>query len=208
MNLKDELEIRVNKIWDILQLAKESFYYSYYLHKPHSVEELNYINSSNHFAFIKMSLWKVSVIELSKLFNKTESQDKFNLNKLLVNLKSDGHFRSLKLSSPKLADWEKRLAKNRETIKQIIDLRDKVYSHTDKNNNHIIDSDITFEKTEKLIKLCEEIIQVIFIEIFDADAKMNLVYFDESFKEIPKILAQEENRRKEKIIEDYKRYSR
>lgn len=200
MDIKDELKIRITKIWDILQSAKESFYYSYYLYKPDSEQELNYINSSPHFTFIKISLWQVSVIELSKLFNKAKSQDKFNLRKLLLNLKADGHFRCLHFNEQKLLEWETSLELNKATIKQIIDLRDKVYSHTDLDNKHVIESNIAFEKMEKLIKLCEEIIQSIFAEIFDVHAEMDLVYFSESFKEIPKILAKEDKNEMDKIL--------
>ena len=187
-----------------MQAAKESFYYSYYLQKPDSEEENSYVNSSTHFKFVRIALWKLTVIELAKLFNRVDSQDKFNLNKLLLNLKSDGHFRRLNFDQSKIASWAESLKSNEATIQEIIKLRDKVYSHTDPNSDSYKNSNITFEQTELLIKLCEEIIVSIYAEVFDTHASMNFVYFSQSFKKITEILSKEKKGRVNRMIENYK----
>jgi hypothetical protein len=202
--LKEELKTRITKIWHIMQAAKESFYYSYYLHKPDSEEENSYVNTSTHFKFIRIALWKLTVIELAKLFNRVDSQDKFNLNKLLLNLKSGGHFRTLNFDQKKIVAWEESLKSNEVTIQEIIKLRDKVYSHTDPNSDSYKNSHITFEQTELLIKLCEEIIVSIYAEVFDTYASMDFVYFNKSFKNVTKILSKEKKDRIDKMIENYK----
>ncbi len=199
--MKEELKTKITKIRHIMQAAKESFYYSYYLHKPDSEDENNYLNSSNHFRFLRIALWKLTVIELAKLFNKKDSQDKFNLNKLLNNLKSSGHFRTLNFDQSKIASWEESLKSNDLIIQEIINLRNKVYSHTDRNSETYINSDITFEQTELLIKLCEEIIVSIYAEVFDTHASMNFVYFNKSFKRITEILSEEKKNRINKMID-------
>lgn len=68
MTKKQELNKELTQVWLILVAAKESFNYCYYMYKPKSDEELSYINDSKDFCYIRFLLWRVTIIELAKLF--------------------------------------------------------------------------------------------------------------------------------------------
>ncbi len=86
-DIKIKLRNKIERIAKILIVAKESFLYSSYLHYPETKEESDYLNNSSHFKFIRHSLWRQSIIELSKLFSGPKSRDRFNINNFLVQLK-------------------------------------------------------------------------------------------------------------------------
>lgn len=189
--LKEELKIEITKIWRILLAAKESFNYSYYLHFPDSEMEKKYLKLSSHFQFIRISLWKLTIIELAKLFNDRSNHDIYKIKTFLNKLKPEGCFGNLKFDQKKITNWENFLKTNKPIIREITDLRNKAYSHTDENSESFIYSDLTFEKLEKLIKFCEDIIVTIYDDVFESHALIDSVYFDHSFKSIIEILSKE-----------------
>src|SRR5688572_13897490 len=73
-----DLKNDIWSIWKILINCKENFLYSRYLHKPGTEEESEYLRYSRHFQFLRHSLWRLCIIELHKLLNKSD-RDFFNL---------------------------------------------------------------------------------------------------------------------------------
>ena len=79
MDKKVEIKNDIWNIWQILITAKDSFQYSFYLHKPDTEEEQDYLNHSPDFIFIRHILWRMCIIELSKLFSNSKDRDRFNI---------------------------------------------------------------------------------------------------------------------------------
>ena len=193
MNKEDELHSEITKIWQILLSAKECLLYSFYLHKPNTKEEVVYLNESVDFIFIRGILWKMAVTELSKLFTESKKRDRFNIFHFISKHKKDGYFRNQGIDDETITKWENEIENNKQTIKEIITLRDKAYSHTDVNfNEH--SSELTFEQTEKLILIIEEVIKDIYIKVFNSNVAIDEGRFNRETFDIIKILATEKQK--------------
>ncbi len=212
MNLKNntarhskeaEIKNEVWQIWQILLIAKECFQYSLYLHKPSTQEEQNYLRHSQDFGFIRQILWRMSVIELSKLFCDSKDRDRFNIFHFINKLKKGGHFGDMGISKTTIAKWENQIAINKDTITQILTLRDKVYAHTDANGEKYTKGDLTFQQTEKLIQIIENVIQEIYSTVFQTHAIMDTPIFEKERFNIIKILASEQDRRIKELQENF-----
>ncbi|WP_127020510.1 hypothetical protein [Flagellimonas beolgyonensis] len=195
MGKKAEIKKEIWEIWKIAINAKRPLKYSIYLHKPETPAEADYIRYSQDFQFIRHSLWRLAVIELSKLFNSKQSLDKFNIFHFIKKLENDGYYRSLKIKESKIDEWKKMLSDNDDVIKIVLKLRNKVYAHSD-GPEVISDLDTpTFEQTEKLIDIIENVIQEIYFSIFNSFANVESPDIDLNPSSIIKTLAQEKQRR-------------
>ncbi len=192
---KKEIKDNIWKIWKISILARKCLKYSYYLHKPETKEELNFLNKSKDFHFIRHILWRNSVIELSKLFNSSPKRDKYNIFHFLNKLKKDQYFGGFGIDQSKIENWEKQIEESNETIKSILLLRDKVYGHTDSEKSKSNLDTPTFEQTEKLLLIIENVIQEIYSTIFDSHAAIENNHLFENPSKIIKILAAEKKGR-------------
>jgi len=195
MSQKEEIKNIIWEIWKISLNAKRFLKYSFYLHKPDTNEELEYLRKSRDFKFIAHALWRNSVIELSKLFYDSKKRDKFNIFHFIKKLEKDGHFRNFKISQTKIDFWYKQIEENRETIDLITGLRDKVYAHTDGPIEKIGLDTPTFEQTEKLIDIIENVITEIYSSVFDSHAMLNSPNLELNPSKIIKILAAEKKSR-------------
>ena len=201
--MPSETEIKDNiwAIWKISILAKKCLKYSYYLHKPDSPEELEYLNHSRDFHFIRHIMWRNSVIELSKLFSSSSKRDKFNIFHFIKKLKKDQYFGGFGIAVSKIKNWENRLEENRETITAILSLRDKVYGHTDNEKSKEELDTPTFEQTERLLQIIESVIQEIYSTVFNSHADIESSHIYESPAGIIKILAAEKKSRVDGLID-------
>lgn len=201
---KEEIKEEIWQIWQILLIAKECHSYSFYLHKPDTKEELDYLQHSRDFHFIRHIMWRMNVIELSKLFRDSPENDRFNIFHFIRKLKKGGHFGKLGISENKIAEWESKISDNTQTILEILILRDKLYSHTAPNKEKYSKSDVTFEKTEELIKIVESVIQEIYSSVFDSHASISTISFDRKRFKIIEILAEERNKITRALLEEFK----
>lgn len=199
----EEIRNEITKIWLILINAKECFYYSLYLHKPSTLEEQNYLDESVDFIFIRGILWKMAVTELSKLFS-SKSNDRYSIIHFIEKCKKDGHFRNQRIDNATIEEWKSDIENNKVTIKEIVTLRDKAYSHTDSNYNEY-NSEITFEQTEKLIEIAEKVITDIFEKVFNSGAHFDNGRFEKENFDIIKILAEDKKKYIENLINKAKR---
>lgn len=195
MGKKEEIKENIWEIWKISINAKRFLKYTYYLHKPDTDEEQEYLKTSRDFQFIAHALWRIAVIELSKLFNASKNRDKFNIFHFIKKLEKNGHFRDFKITQAKIDDWYMQIEENRKTIDLITNLRDKVYAHTDgpaeKNGLYTP----TFEQTEKLIAIIESVIKEIYSSIFDSHAMTDSPSLELDPSKIIKVLAAEKKSR-------------
>lgn len=208
MPTKEELKDNIWPIWKILILAKECYQFSYYLHKPETPRESKYLQKSRYFSFIRHILWRNTVIELSKLFNKSPKRDKFNIYHFINKLKSDQYFGGFNISQDKIDFWENELKLNETTITQITQLRDKVYGHSDSRKELENLDTPTFEKTKKLIELVENIIQEIYATVYESHAMMETPISGRMNFNIIKTLAQAEDNKIKDLIEELNRYKK
>jgi hypothetical protein len=190
MTKKEELNEELTQVWLILVAAKESYQYCYYMHKPKSDSELKYINDSKDFKYIRHLLWRVTIIELAKIFRESKETDRFNIFHLLNKLKSLGYFKSLKFPNQKILEFESTL-KQDNLINQIIDLRDKIYAHTDSNTDKLETNLITFEALENLIHKTERIINEIFETVLNTTIQFDSPVFNRERFDAFEILAKD-----------------
>ncbi|WP_299758267.1 hypothetical protein [uncultured Pontibacter sp.] len=165
--MKAELKKDILSIWKIFHLAKQSFQYSNYLHSPDTEEETTEINRNHFLRFISHIILRVLVIELCKLYNNDNSNQKFSIPKLLKKLKNDGHYSKLNFNKEKLGEWVSKLQSLERTVININVLRDKLYAHTDRQKPDLEQYGFEFEELEILLELTEDIIYNINSDLFD-----------------------------------------
>lgn len=192
---KAELKENILSIWEILTVSKESFEYAFYFHKPETEDESEYLNKSPDFKFIRQILWRMTIIELSKLFSSSKNRDKFNLKHFINKLKKDEYFGDIGIVENRIENWEKILEENNVLIESILTLRDKIYAHRDPKKEDFKTIEITFQEIEILIKLSEEIIKEIYSVVFDSYAEITPVYFKRNRFNMIKVLAEEKKNR-------------
>lgn len=189
MSKKEEIEKKILTIWKISISANKCLKYSLYLHRPETKVEQDYLNHSYDFHFIRIILWKYTIIELSKLFSTSPKRDKYNIINFIKSLEKDQYFGDFNIEPCKIQNWKNRLKENKEIINIVLLLRDKVYGHTD-NENARKDLDTpTFEETKKLIEIVENIVQEIYSTVLDSHALVRNPIVDQVPSRIIKILA-------------------
>jgi hypothetical protein len=204
MSKEEELKSELNSIWKILQLAIQCYEYSSYLYSPKSESESEYIRNSMFFDFTRHIHWRTTVIELAKLVTNNKKNQKFNIFHLLNKLKNDGYFGKLGLDKNEIEKWENLLKNNHETAEEIKTLRNKIYSHTDRNKEkYVKSSKLTFEKISETTNIIGIIIKGIYSDILDTHIDIKpLNSIGENFR-IINILAEENEERKLNIINNY-----
>jgi len=180
--------------WEILILARECFAYSNYLYNPATKEESEYLSVSQDFDFIRHILWRITIIEMSKIFSSSKNRDRFNLRHFLTKLKHGGQFSQVGIKDSSVTKWETELLDNELTINNILTLRDKIYAHSDLRKDDFRNIEISFQDIEKLICIAESIVKEIYFTVFDADTEMSTIVFDKQNFNIIRILADEKNR--------------
>jgi len=190
MTRENDLKIEIKNVWDIFINANECFHYSNYLHNPETQDELDYLNSSRDLQYIRHIMFRMLIIELSKLFSDKKG-DRFNIQHLINKLNKNGNFGNMGISDDVLKRWDAEIDNNRETIETILTLRDKVYAHTDSDKKKYISIDLSFNEIEPLLNIVEEIIRRIYSSVFNTFADVETVVFDKKRLSIIKILAEE-----------------
>jgi hypothetical protein len=205
MKKLEEIKNEIWRIWEILVLAKECFHYSYYLHRPDTQKELDYINKSADLDFIRHILWRTTVIELSKLLSGSDKRDRFNINHFIGKLSNDGHFGDLGITKVTLDKWKNEIERKKETIDILLKYRDKVYAHSDPNKDEYSKLDITFKQTEELIDFVENIIKEIYGTILNSAIDTETIIFRRQRFDLVKILADEQERKIQEMLSYLKR---
>ena len=197
---RDEIEQEIWGIWEILILARECFEYSNYLYNPITKEESEYLSSSQDFDFIRHIIWRMTIIEISKLFSSSAKRDRFNLRHFIDKLKKAGHFSKAGVNETTINQWETELLNNKKTITNILTLRDKIYAHSDLKRDDYNTIQITFQEIAKLIIIVENVIKEIYLTVFEADTEMTTIVFDKKNFDIIKILAAEKRKSIEELL--------
>lgn len=192
-NLKSDIW----QIWKILISCKDNYLYSRYLNIPDSQEELEYLNYSPHFRFLRHSLWRLCIIELHKILSKSDN-DFYNVWTFLKNLKAN-NYEQHNVPSLNIVEWEKMLFSKKKTIRKITLLRNKLYAHTDADLE-VLNFDITFDEVKELINIVEDVIQGIYYHSFNASIQKKTPFFERRGFDIINILVKERKMRREEMI--------
>ena len=195
MTKKELIKNEIWIIWKIYILCKECFNYTYYLHKPDTKEEFKYLARDPDFKFIRHILWRMMIIELSKLLSKSERRDKYNLLNLLTKLGKQGFYGDTSVTKETLSRWQTALESNDELIQEILLLRDKFYAHTDNNSDGSTEITISFREIKDLLLIIEDIIKEIHHQVLNREAMVEDVIFDKEHFDIIKILSADQKRK-------------
>ncbi len=185
----EQLREKISTITEIYIGVKENFRFCFHLHHFNSELESKYLAIDKHLQFIRHSLWRLTVIELCKLFS-AHKNDKYDIKTLLDNLKPGGHFGKLEFDVVKIQAWGNEVNKKNIVIKNINDLRDKIYAHTDPEREIYRNIDIYFNDVSELLELANQIIQEISIQIKEPLLLFDSPYFESQNFDLVKILAE------------------
>ncbi|NOU47518.1 MAG: hypothetical protein HOO86_10705 [Bacteroidales bacterium] len=199
-----ELEEEISKIWNILIYVKDCYDYSYYIHKPETSEEADYLKNSQDFEFIRHILWRMAIIEIAKLFCNSAKRDRYNLRHFISKLKKAGQFGDSGINVTTIEKWEAQFSLNEVLINDVITIRDKVYAHTDPNKEEYTKIEISFKKIDDLINIAEDVIREIFKTVFDSEVDFDSPLLDKNRNNIIKILAAEKRNRIEELALKYR----
>jgi hypothetical protein len=203
-----KLEELKNDVWRITEIflnAKENFNYSYYLHRPPTNEEAEYLKNDRDLIFIRHSLWRLSIIELTKLFSDNSRTHKFNLLHFLSKLKAEGYYSEIRIDILKIAEWESLIFTEDKLINDVVTLRDKIYAHTDPDKDEYGKIEIYFNQIESLFELVESIIIEINLVAFNLSTSLLTPTFDRKDFTLVKILAQAKQNEINEILKHIKK---
>ena len=199
MLLLEDLKNECGSIVEIYFNAKENFLYCYYLHVPGTKEEAEYLNVDRDLKFIRHSLWRLSIIELAKLFSDRKFTDKFNLFHFLSKLKPGGKYAHFKFDPSQISKWEAMINTHENLISNIIVLRDKIYAHTDPDKDNYKSIEIYFRQIEDLFELIEKVLSQLYLILFDTHLELQTPTFDRQDFDLLKVLAAAHHKKIEKI---------
>lgn len=189
MSKISELKEKLSGISEIFIRTKENFRFCYHLHISDNSDERDYLKIDRHIYFIRHSLWRMTVIELCKIFSRSPS-DNYDLEKIIKALKPDGHFRSIRFDNDLLARWEDEIQSNKELIDKLNGLRNKIYAHSDPDRELYKNIDVYFNDIRNLLLLGETILKGIASKINMPTLIFDSPYFESQEFEIVKVLTQ------------------
>lgn len=202
MKKEAKIKYELQEIWYALLNAKTAFYYAEYLFNPPTSKEKDYMRHYGvELQFFRNVLWRNSIIEISKLFKKTEKR---SIEKFLNKVSGGG---SLNKVIPKdlIENWRLKLGSSNEIIDKVLKLRDKVFAHTEMDYKDTRQYEVFEKDVEKLIILAKDFITEMF-DVFDAGVVHSENLLRDDFK-VLEILADYETERENKIMERFKKFS-
>jgi hypothetical protein len=185
----------------IYTVAKETFTYCYYLHKPDTELEREYLTKDRHLHFIRHILWRQSIVELSKLTS-FSNNDEFRITNYIGRLWRTKEIKD-KLNPSLFIRWKEELRQNSIAIKHINDLRNKIYAHTDRETEEYRKLDIYFDDVVKVFDAIGSIIKEIYNEVFDSGVDLTTPTFERNHFDLVKVLAEAHNERIRKLMEPF-----
>lgn len=172
----DEIKIKLNKTISILNDSKILERDSYKIITTDSSEKFTIIDNNDFLKNITLSLWKLSIIELHKLFG--GKNDNFKISKLLTDIletQEKSEWCDL-ITKIELENLQKKM-ESLETIKNIENLkyiRDKYYAHSDENpKKSIYEIKYFHESSNYLIQLADNILEQLMVKLIDKNYKIS-----------------------------------
>lgn len=190
--VKEKLLAEVTEIRDIMFKAQASFKIVDYLYRTRDGVEIEVINYSQFLKYTASIHWGIYVTEMSKLFVNRRTEH-FNIHQFINKFKDGGEYRTSHIPDNSIFLWEANLSQSKETqLKEnLTTQRDSLYSHTDKNRDHIKNA-FTFIDAKEFLNIIKRILSEIYCEIFNQSMQMEP--FNEpvdDLKRLMKILVKE-----------------
>lgn len=166
---KEVLKEHLDTLYQILSKIIQTFEFCDYLYKPINQEHFDFINDDGFFRFSSYSMYRICFVDLHKLLSKSKN-DQFNLHELIDKLSINGVYYNKNISKDLIDKWKESLNDEEDIIKDIKDVRNKIYSHTDKDYKKVIErSEMTFDDIRRIIEKIKIILQEIHALALDTD---------------------------------------
>ena len=203
---KDFFEEELKIILFIHFDAKYYFKDNEYLNNPDTVDELR-ASANLLVKRIKVAFWRLGIIEISKLFQKSRSQH-FNLIDYLTNLIENYENYDWIMDFPKsqLSDWLEKLNSPEilKTRRKIDTQRNKYFAHTDKKPKiELKDSIIEFKEIHQLLNFTEEIIFKLKVACFSTHVDMEIAGMEKA-GHLLEMVSYYDTKRKQDLMDDFK----
>ncbi|MFP3591950.1 hypothetical protein [Chryseobacterium sp. SIMBA_038] len=140
MIIQNRLLEELDTISRIILNAKSSFDVVLFLNNDNH-KKANLINhekiSSDFFRFVEVNFLRITIIELFKLFSSNKN-DYYSFYSLSTRFNSGQKYDKLSMSNDTLKSIRLLLKQAKKTIKKLMDLRNKVYAHSDQDFKNYI----------------------------------------------------------------------
>ena len=163
--VKESLEKEVRELNSIIFMAVESFKIVELLAKNEEDDDKSYIKNMN--VFLRYSMitnWRITAIELSKLLSGGKNEA-YDLRRFINKLKPGGEFETAGISQEEINKWKHKLSEEADAVKNIVDQRNKLYAHTDRDAA-AIKNIVTVGKAKELITVAQSVIKEIYHTVF------------------------------------------
>ena len=171
----NEVKIKLEKTISILNEAKVLERDSYRMIMTDSSEKFTIVDNNVFLKSIRISLWKLSIIELHKLYG--GRNDDFRISELLKNISTvEKKSKWFDLITEVEIENMKEKIQSPETIKNIENLkeiRNQYYAHTDKNpKKNIYNIKYYHDSSYYLIQMADNILEKLMIKLVDKNYKI------------------------------------
>lgn len=167
---KQDLENKLNKIFDILVYSRQLFYDSYGMFVTKTNVKHLVISVDKFLERTRDSFWKLAIIELSKLFGENNSNDHYSILLLIKTLRKK-HFNAewSSLITPeelKKIEATFKVQDFKARVNKLTELRNQHYAHTDKiPKNNVYDLKLSFEDCFFLVDKAEIFTKDLYLKI-------------------------------------------
>ncbi|MBD8082159.1 hypothetical protein [Chryseobacterium caseinilyticum] len=177
-NFKNNLTTILDNISNIYTVANESYLFSKYFNSGKNDSEIRIIESPS-IRFLKHSMWRICIIELDKVFKKSDNHhfSFYEITNIVKQANLKTYHTNLDNNSLFLK-WVKDLSKAKSTVTEINKLRNKLYAHTDRNKTALIEEiNLDYSKIEELLEICLLLIKEMNLILLDRAYLENRIYF-------------------------------
>jgi hypothetical protein len=175
MKTEKELNIELKNLKDIYINVRILHDNCKYLSNPKTDQENEIKKEYIIFQSIIFSMWRLTIIELCKLFGK--SNDHYRIEAFLKDFETLSY--KGKIEKSHIVDWLSTISNNvdlKNLIQKIQTLRDKWFAHSDKNHEKsICDFELTKIEFDQLFSFIENIIEYFEIKIYGRCSDFNIV---------------------------------
>lgn len=161
--MKEKLKLELNTISRIILLANSSFEVVKYFETENKKDTPIIIFEKNlniFFNYVSVNFYRVTIIELCKLFNHRET---YSLKKLLNKFNTEQEFYGL-IDEINLREYKRELNQNKGIVNELIELRNKHYAHQDEDFKNYIDMETT--KIQALLDDAKSFYNKIYVEVY------------------------------------------
>lgn len=183
-----QLKKRLDESYIIYIKALEHYSINKYFSNPNTLTEKEYLANNPFFSFVKVSMFKLGVLEINKLLSNSPN-DHFGILKtseLLQNSNLPKYH-----SDQNLKGKLEELNTNNIIIKKLSNLRSKYYAHTDKKR---VDPNLLYAEMDIIFDLVYSILNEMFLIYLNVTIANKTVDFDSSKFKLIEFLAEDKKK--------------